>query len=177
MDEHDLGVAVGEVVFAPADERHEGRAERHTGGGEAVLVARRMILVEVLGHHAAVDDAGLAVNPMIIHGQTHGGIAQGVGQALWEHVVYDRASGQMLSASFMDYAMPRASLLPSYTAEFIEIPTPSHPLGIRPAGEGGTTGALAAVANAVLDALSDYDVDRIDMPLTSEKVWRAINGR
>jgi aerobic carbon-monoxide dehydrogenase large subunit len=119
---------------------------------------------------------GRAVNPMIVHGQVHGGIAQGVGQALWEQVVYDRETGQMLTGSFMDYAMPRASGLPSYATELSEVPSPTHPLGIRPAGEGGTTPALGVVVNAIVDALSDYGVRHVEMPATPERIWRAIHA-
>jgi carbon-monoxide dehydrogenase large subunit len=124
--------------------------------------------------YTAVDDVGRAVNPMIVHGQVHGGIAQGVGQALWEQIVYDQETGQLLTASFMDYAMPRASGLLSYTTELSEVPCPTHPLGIRPAGEGGTTPALGVVMNAIADALADLGVTHVEMPATSERVWRAI---
>ena len=92
--------------------------------------------------HTAVDDVGRAINPLIIHGQTHGGIAQGVGQALLEQCFYDAGTGQLLSGTFMDYAMPRADVLPFYTTDISEVPSTTHPLGIRPAGEGGTTPAL-----------------------------------
>ena len=132
-------------------------------------------VVEIV-NYTAVDDVGRAVNPMIVHGQVHGGIAQGVGQALWEQIVYDRTTGQMLTGSFMDYAMPRASGLPSYATELSEVPSPTHPLGIRPAGEGGTTPALGVVVNAIVDALSDYGVTHIEMPATSERIWRAIHA-
>jgi carbon-monoxide dehydrogenase large subunit len=127
-------------------------------------------------NYTAVDDVGRAVNPMIVHGQVHGGIAQGVGQALWEQVVYDRATGQMLTGSFMDYAMPRASGLPFYVTELSEVPCPTHPLGIRPAGEGGTTPALGVVMNAIADALSVYGVTHVEMPATPERVWQAIQA-
>jgi carbon-monoxide dehydrogenase large subunit len=125
--------------------------------------------------YAAVDDVGRAVNPLIIHGQVHGGIAQGLGQALREHVHYDPETGQLLSASFMDYAMPRASDLLAYDTELSEVPSTTHPLGIRPAGEGGTVPALAVVINAIVDALSDFGVRHIEMPATPERVWRAIH--
>jgi carbon-monoxide dehydrogenase large subunit len=124
--------------------------------------------------YTAVDDVGRAVNPMIVHGQTHGGIAQGVGQALCEECVYDRNDAQPLSASFMDYAMPRADMLPFYTAELSEVPCVTHPLGIRPGGEGGTTPALGAVMNAVVDALTPLGVTHMDMPATPLRVWQAI---
>jgi carbon-monoxide dehydrogenase large subunit len=127
-------------------------------------------------NHVAVDDVGRAVNPMIIHGQTHGGIAQGVGQALLEQCVWDPSTGQQLTGSFMDYAMPRADTLPSPVTEICETPSTTHPLGIRPAGEGGTTPALAVVINAIVDALSEFGVEHIEMPATPERIWRAIHG-
>jgi len=125
-------------------------------------------------NYVAVDDVGRAINPLIIHGQIHGGIAQGVGQALLEHCHYDPDSGQLLAGSFMDYAMPRASDLPFYATELSEVPSSTHPLGIRPAGEGGTVPALAVVINAVVDALSEFGVRHIEMPATPERVWQAI---
>jgi len=125
-------------------------------------------------NYVAVDDVGRAVNPLIIHGQVHGGIAQGVGQALLEHAHYDPQSGQMLAGSLMDYAMPRASDLPFYVTALSEVPSSTHPLGIRPAGEGGTVPALAVVINAIVDALSKFGVRHVEMPATPEKVWRAI---
>ena len=124
--------------------------------------------------HTAVDDVGRAINPLILHGQTHGAIAQGVGQALWEHSHYDPKTGQLLAGSMMDYAMPRADMLPSFTTELSETPAPGNPLGVRGGGEGGTTPSLAVVVNAVVDALSDYGVTHLEMPLTPERVWRAI---
>jgi carbon-monoxide dehydrogenase large subunit len=127
--------------------------------------------------HTAVDDVGRAVNPLIIHGQTHGGIAQGVGQALLEHCFYDAGSGQLLAGSFMDYAMPRADVLPFYTTEISEVPSTTHPLGIRPAGEGGTTPALGVVANAIVDALAEFGVRHIELPATPERIWRALAGK
>jgi carbon-monoxide dehydrogenase large subunit len=125
---------------------------------------------------AAVDDVGRAVNPLILHGQTHGGFAQGAGQALLEECRYDPQTGQMLSASFMDYAMPRADHFPDLSTELSEVPSPAHPLGIRAGGEGGTTPALAAVANAIVDALAELGVEHIELPATPERVWRAIRA-
>jgi carbon-monoxide dehydrogenase large subunit len=127
--------------------------------------------------HTTVDDVGRAVNPLIIHGQTHGGIAQGVGEALLEQCFYDAETGQLLSGSFMDYAMPRADVLPFYTTEISEVPSTTHPLGMRPAGEGGTTPALGVVINAVVDALSEFGVEHIEMPATPERIWRAMRGK
>ena len=123
-----------------------------------------------------VDDVGRAVNPMILHGQAHGGIAQGFGQAMMEHAYYDPETGQMLAGSFMDYAIPRADTLPSFDTEIMEVPTPTNPLGVRAGGESGTTPALAVVANAVVDALADYDVTHFELPATPERIWRAMHG-
>ncbi len=128
-----------------------------------------------LVRYTAVDDVGRAINPMVVDGQTHGGAAQGIGQALWECCTYD-AQGQLLSASLMDYAMPRADLLPSFTTDISEVLTPTNRLGVRGAGEGGTTGALGAVVNAVVDALAEFGVTHIEMPVTPERVWRAIQS-
>jgi carbon-monoxide dehydrogenase large subunit len=129
-----------------------------------------------LVRYTSVDDVGRAVNPMIVHGQTHGGIAQGVGQALWERCHYDAETGQMQSATFMDYAMPRADVLPAFTTEISEVPSTSNPLGLRGGGEGGTTPALGAVVNAIVDALAELGVEHLEMPATPERVWRAIHA-
>ncbi|MBV9860111.1 MAG: xanthine dehydrogenase family protein molybdopterin-binding subunit [Alphaproteobacteria bacterium] len=127
--------------------------------------------------YTAVDDVGRAVNPMIVHGQVHGGIVQGVGQALCEQIVYDPDTGQIITGSFLDYAMPRAVMVPFFDCELSEVPTPTHPLGIRPGGEGGTTPALAVVVNAIVDALAECSVTHLEMPCTPERVWRAIRGK
>jgi carbon-monoxide dehydrogenase large subunit len=124
--------------------------------------------------YVAVDDVGRAVNPLIVHGQTHGGIAQGVGQALLENSHYDPGTGQLLAASFMDYAMPRAATFPELTTALSEVPSPTNRLGVRSGGEGGTTPALAVVINAIVDALAEFGVSHIEMPATPERVWRAI---
>ncbi len=121
---------------------------------------------------AAVDDVGRAINPLILHGQTHGGVVQGQGQALMEQAYYDPKSGQMLAGSLMDYALPRARDFPSIRSEIMEVPTPTNKLGVRGGGEGGTTPALAVVISAITDALSDYGVTHVEMPATSERVWR-----
>jgi len=132
-------------------------------------------VVEIV-RHSSVDDCGRAVNPLILHGQTHGGIAAGVGQALWESCHYDAETGQLLSASFMDYAMPHADQLPSFATEISEVPSTTHPMGMRGGGEGGTTPALAAVANAIVDALAHLGVEHIELPATPERVWRALRA-
>ena len=124
--------------------------------------------------YAGVDDVGRAINPLILHGQAHGGIVQGLGQALFESTAYDPETGQMLGGSFMDYAMPRAGDMPSFITEISEVPTPINPLGIRAGGEGGTTPALAVLVNAIVDALAEFGVRHVEMPATPEKVWRAI---
>jgi carbon-monoxide dehydrogenase large subunit len=132
-------------------------------------------VVEIV-RYTSVDDCGRAVNPMILHGQTHGGIAQGVGQALWEGCAYDAESGQLLSSTLMEYALPRADMLPSFTTEISEVPSTSHPLGLRGGGEGGTTPALGAVVNAICDALAELGVEHLEMPATPERVWHAIQA-
>ncbi|MDD9902641.1 MAG: xanthine dehydrogenase family protein molybdopterin-binding subunit [Rhodospirillaceae bacterium] len=124
----------------------------------------------------AVDDVGLAVNPLILHGQAHGAVAQGLGQALMESIHYDPETAQLLTGSFMDYAMPRAITTPPVDTIITEVPASSHPHGVRPGGEGGTTPALGVVINAIVDALSDYGVTHIEMPATPQRVWQAIQS-
>ena len=133
-------------------------------------------VVEIV-RYSTVDDCGRAVNPLILHGQAHGGIAAGVGQALWERCAYDAETGQLMSASFMDYPIPRADQFPFFATEISEVPSTTHPLGMRGGGEGGTTPALAAVANAIVDALAELGVEHIELPATPERVWRAIRHR
>jgi carbon-monoxide dehydrogenase large subunit len=123
--------------------------------------------------YVAVDDCGRVINPMLVDGQVHGGIAQGIAQALYEEVVYD-ASGQLITGTLMDYAAPRASMLPRFETDRTETPTPVNPLGAKGIGEAGTIASSAAVVNAVVDALSPLGVSHIDMPLRPEKVWRAM---
>jgi carbon-monoxide dehydrogenase large subunit len=129
--------------------------------------------VAIVGY-LVVDDVGTVINPLTLKGQIHGGVAQGVGQALMEQVVYDDESGQLLTASFMDYAMPRADTMPDMQIESRPVPTALNPLGAKGAGEAGTVGALPAVVNAVLDALAPLGVRDLDMPASPERVWRAI---
>ena len=122
-----------------------------------------------------VDDLGRVLNPLIVRGQIHGGVIQGVGQALVEHQVYDRQSGQLLSGSFMDYGMPRADTMPSVEAELEEVPCKTNPLGVKGIGESGTIGAPPTVINAIIDALKPLGVDHIDMPATPQRVWETIS--
>ncbi len=125
---------------------------------------------------AAADDFGNVVNPMIVEGQVHGGLVQGIGQALLETAVYDE-NGQLLTGSYMDYCMPRADDVPSFKVETLPgTPCPHNPLGVKGCGEAGAIGAPPAVINAIVDALKDYGVDHIDMPATPEKIWRAIQA-
>ncbi len=124
--------------------------------------------------YSAVDDVGRALNPMVCEGQIHGGVAQGIGQALLEHVVYDRESGQLVSGSFMDYGMPRADDMPTFRLQMAEIPCKTNPIGVKAVGEAGTIGAPAAVMNAVMDALRPLGVQHLDMPATPLRVWQAI---
>ncbi|HEV2570599.1 MAG TPA: xanthine dehydrogenase family protein molybdopterin-binding subunit [Beijerinckiaceae bacterium] len=125
--------------------------------------------------YSAVDDVGRCINPLIVHGQTHGGIAQGVGQAMWELCYLDPTSGQPLAGSFMDYGMPRADNMPSFRTEIAEVLSPTNPLGIKAGGEGGTTPALSVIVNALVDALKDYGVRDIQMPTTPQRIWRLIH--
>jgi carbon-monoxide dehydrogenase large subunit len=129
--------------------------------------------VEVL-RYVSVEDVGRVLNDWLVEGQIHGGVAQGIGQALWEEMVHD-SSGQLLAGSFMDYAMPRARDLPMIVSENIEVPTALNPLGVKGVGEAGTVGALAAAANAVCNALQQRGVRHLDMPATPHRVWAALN--
>jgi carbon-monoxide dehydrogenase large subunit len=130
----------------------------------------------VLLNYVVVDDVGTVINPLTLEGQIHGGLAQGLGQALMEQVVYDRESGQLLTSTFMDYGIPRADTMCDITVESNAVPTTLNPLGAKGAGEAGTVGALPAVMNAVMSALAPLGVRGLDMPATSERVWRAIQA-
>jgi carbon-monoxide dehydrogenase large subunit len=127
--------------------------------------------------YIAVDDCGNVINPAIVDGQVHGGVAQGIGQALWEAALYD-GSGRLLTRSLDSYAIARAGWLPSFETARTETPSPSNPLGVKGVGEAGAVASPAAVSNAVLDALAPLGVEHLDMPMTAEKVWLAIrDGR
>jgi carbon-monoxide dehydrogenase large subunit len=123
--------------------------------------------------YVAIDDCGPQINPVIVEGQVHGGVVQGIGQALWEQAVYDE-NGQLLTGTMMDYALPRADRLPNIEVLSTVTPSPHHPLGVKGIGEAGTIAATAAVYNAVADALSAFGVETINMPFTPERVWQAI---
>jgi aerobic carbon-monoxide dehydrogenase large subunit len=124
--------------------------------------------------YSAVDEVGRAINPLLLEGQVHGGIAQAVGQCLMEDIAYDPASGQLLTGSFMDYGMPRATDMPSFAVETNEVPCKTNVLGVKGAGEAGTVGALPAVMNAINDALAQAGVAYLQMPCTPLKIWRAL---
>jgi carbon-monoxide dehydrogenase large subunit len=127
-------------------------------------------------NYVIVDDFGATLNPLMLAGQVHGGTAQGIGQALMENTVYDSDSGQLMSASFMDYAMPHAGDMPDFTFETRNVPCKNNPMGLKGAGEAGAIGSCPAVINAVIDALwRDYGIRHIDMPATPERIWQAID--
>jgi carbon-monoxide dehydrogenase large subunit len=132
-------------------------------------------VVEIV-RYSVVDDVGTVLNPLLLHGQIHGGVAQGAGQVLMEDIHFD-AGGQLVTASFMDYAMPHAHNLSDIEVESNPVPTKTNPLGTKGAGEAGNVGALPAVANAVVDALSEFGVKHIEMPATPERIWRLMHGR
>jgi carbon-monoxide dehydrogenase large subunit len=124
--------------------------------------------------YASVDDVGRCINPLIVDGQTHGAIAQGIGQAMWEQLHIDPSSGQPMIGSLMDYGLPRADVLPSFATEIAEVLSPTNPLGIKAGGEGGTTAAPAVMVSAIVDALREYGVRHIEMPATPYTIWQAI---
>ena len=166
------------------DGMEPGLSEDATYKSEASSFPNGCHIVEVeidpdTGHTAienytVVDEFGVVLNPMIVHGQIHGGIVQGVGQALFEDTIYDDDSGQLVTGSFMDYCMPRALNMPSIKIDMNAVPCTTNSLGVKGAGEAGTTGATGAVINAVLDALAPAGVKHIEMPATPQRVWRAI---
>jgi carbon-monoxide dehydrogenase large subunit len=128
-----------------------------------------------IDRYVAVDDCGKVINPLIVDGQVHGGVVQGLGQALWEQAVYDE-DGQLVTGELMDYAVPRATKIPWIESGHTETPTPVNPLGVKGVGEAGTIGCSPAVVNSVVDALSPFGVRHIDMPLTPEKIWKLVQG-
>ncbi|HEY5013306.1 MAG TPA: xanthine dehydrogenase family protein molybdopterin-binding subunit [Acidimicrobiia bacterium] len=159
---HELDFNQGESTFPFGT--HVAVVEVDTETGRVELI-----------RHIAVDDCGRILNPMLVAGQQHGGIAQGAAQALFEHVQYD-ADGNPITANLMDYAMPSAAELPSFEVSNTETPTPLNPLGAKGIGESGTIGSTPAVQNAVVDALSPFGVRHLDMPATPERVWQALRG-
>jgi carbon-monoxide dehydrogenase large subunit len=129
-----------------------------------------------LDRYAVVDDIGTIMNPLLAQGQIQGGVAQGAGQALCEDIVYDSASGQLLSGTEMDYCVPRADIVPSIAVDFNPVKSKSNPLGVKGVGEGGTVAATPTVMNAIIDALSSLGISDVPMPATGERVWQALQG-
>ena len=134
------------------------------------------MLFRSLVSYYVVDDVGNVINPLMLKGQIYGGVVQGVGQALMEDIAFDPDTGQLLSGSFMDYAMPRADDMCAMKVESNPVVTKANPLGVKGAGEAGCVGALPAVISAITDALSVYGIDYIEMPATAERVWQAIQS-
>jgi carbon-monoxide dehydrogenase large subunit len=132
-------------------------------------------VVEIL-RYTIEDDVGNVINPLILEGQIVGGVVQGLGQALGEHAIYDRDGGQLVTASFMDYTMPRADRIPNIDFRYREVPSPRNPLGVKGAGEAGTVGAAPALVSAVMDALEQRGIEQADMPLTPLKLWSLLNA-
>jgi carbon-monoxide dehydrogenase large subunit len=171
--------AIGRDKGTPLDTYHLWTRERMTfpNGAHVVEVEIDRDTGQVtLARYTAVDDYGVLVNPMIASGQAHGAIAQGIGQALLEHAVYDPASGQVIAGSLMDYALPRADDLPSFDLGFNGTRCTTNPLGVKGCGEAGAVGAFPAVTNAILDALAAFGVADLTGPATPEQIWRAIKG-
>jgi carbon-monoxide dehydrogenase large subunit len=161
-----------------ADDQFKGEVPTFPNGCHVceVEIERDTGRLAIVGY-TVVDDFGTVVNPTLLRGQVHGGVAQGIGQAAIENCVYDRESGQLTSGSFMDYALPRAADLPSFGIDIRDdVPCKTNPLGIKGSGEAGAIGAPPAVINAIVDALSDLGIHHIDMPATPEKIWRAIQS-
>lgn len=188
---HDRSKSIGDCAFAaymagnlPAgvgpmlEEQHYYDPENFVfpfGAHVCVVEVDRDTGETQIQRYAAVDDCGMIINPLLRDGQVHGGIAQGIGQALWEEAVYDE-NGQLLSGSLMDYAIPKASLLPNFELGHTVTPSPHNPLGVKGIGEAGTIASTPAVVNAVLDALAPLGITHLDMPLRPAKVWAAITN-
>ena len=163
------GPLIGEAAFT-------GRIPAHpTGSAVCELeIDPQTFAVRIVGY-TAVDDVGQPINPLILHGQVAGGIAQGVGQSLFEHLRYEAGNGQLVTGSFLDYALPRAEDLPEFTLELTEDPTPGNPLHVKGGGEAGITPCLAAVVNAAVDALKPLGVRHLEMPLTPARLWASVS--
>jgi carbon-monoxide dehydrogenase large subunit len=169
------GVAerIGEPLVADGD--FSGRIAAHpTGCAVCELEIDPLTGSVTVVRYSQVDDCGQPINPLILDGQTHGGIAMGIGQTLYEQLNFDRESGQVMGGTFMEYAVPRSFQLPNYTVELREHPTAGNPLRVKGGGEGGVTPAPAAIISAICDALRDFGVDHIETPATPEKLWRAM---
>jgi aerobic carbon-monoxide dehydrogenase large subunit len=168
-----LAERIGEPLVADGD--FSGRIAAHpTGCAVCELEIDPLTGTVTVVRYSQVDDCGQPINPLILDGQTHGGIAMGIGQTLYEQLNFDRESGQVMGGTFMEYAVPRSFQLPNYTVELREHPTAGNPLRVKGGGEGGVTPAPAAIISAICDALRDFGVDHIETPATPEKIWRAM---
>jgi aerobic carbon-monoxide dehydrogenase large subunit len=185
LDVFDIARAIASDAALPPDLRAPLTSEaRFTGRIPAYPTGAAVCEVEIdpetgavaLTRYTSVDDCGQPINPLVLHGQVHGGIVQGAGQALSECFTHEAASGQVVTGSFMDYAMPRASAVPSFQVELVEDPTAGNPLRVKGGGEAGITPSLAVIMNAVMDALSGYGIEHLDMPATPSRVWEAIRA-
>ena len=183
LDIFDLACALSsEETLAPELRAPLASEARFTGRIPAYPTGAAVCEVEIdpetgavaLKRYSSVDDCGQPINPLILHGQVHGGIVQGAGQALTECFTHDPSAGQVLTGSFMDYAMPRADMMPSFKVDFAEDPTKGYPLRVKGGGEAGITPALAVIMNAVVDALSVYGIEHVDMPATPARVWATL---
>ena len=179
----DIAAAIEELPSLPDDLKGPLKAEAtFTGRIPAYPTGAAVCEVEVdsetgaidVRRYTSIDDGGQPINPLILHGQVHGGVAQGLGQAMLEAAVYEDGSGQLLSASFLDYGMPRADHLPHLDVELTEDPTKGNALRVKGGGEAGITPSSAALINAVIDALAEFGIEHIDMPATPQRIWRAI---
>jgi carbon-monoxide dehydrogenase large subunit len=179
----DIAAAIDELPSLPDDLKGPLKAEAtFTGRIPAYPTGAAVCEVEVdpqtgtveVRRYTSIDDGGQPINPLILHGQVHGGVAQGLGQAMLEQAVYEDGSGQLLSASFLDYGMPRADHLPDLDVELTEDPTEGNALRVKGGGEAGITPSSAALINAVIDALAEFGIEHIDMPATPQRIWRAI---
>jgi aerobic carbon-monoxide dehydrogenase large subunit len=180
----DIAAAIDELPSLPDELKGPLKAEAtFTGRIPAYPTGAAVCEVEIdpetgavnVRRYTSIDDGGQPINPLILHGQVHGGVAQGLGQAMLEQAVYEDGSGQLLSASFLDYGMPRADHLPHLDVELTEDPTKGNALRVKGGGEAGITPSSAALINAVIDALSDFGIEHIDMPATPQRVWSAIH--
>jgi aerobic carbon-monoxide dehydrogenase large subunit len=185
LDVFDIADAIAADAGLPPDLRAPLAAEaRFTGRIPAYPTGAAVGEVEIdpetgavtLTRYTSVDDCGQPINPLILHGQVHGGIVQGAGQALSECFMHDDTSGQVVTGTFMDYAIPRADAVPSFQVALVEDPTGGNPLRVKGGGEAGVTPSLAVIMNAVVDALSVYGIEHLDMPATPARVWEAIRA-
>jgi carbon-monoxide dehydrogenase large subunit len=186
LDVFDIADAIAKDAALPTDLRAPLTSEvRFTGRIPAYPTGAAVCEVEIdpetgavaLTRYTSVDDCGQPINPLILHGQVHGGIVQGAGQALSECFTHEAASAQVVTGSFMDYAMPRAGTVPGFAVALVEDPTAGNPLRVKGGGEAGITPSLAVIMNAVVDALSVYGIEHLEMPATPARVWEAIRMR